>query len=745
MVILKVRRPAPSPAACPMTWSLPILITLAVTERPASYRHEVVAVFARAGCNSGACHGNMNGKGGFRLSLRGEDPAGDFLAITRGARGRRIDVSKPTSSLILRKAAGQTPHEGGVRFAPSSPEYAILLAWVAAGARDDGNAASKLTKLAVTPHRAVVPYERDRVAIRATATFSDGSTRDVTRLAAIDLSTVGTARVTPEGVVERLRPGETVALVRYLGVTVPVSVAFVPDRPAVDLAAFPVTHPVDRLAAAKWAELRLAPAPAASDTLFLRRATLDATGQLPTADQARAFLADTRPDKRARLVDDLLTRPAYADYWAQKWADLLRVEEKSLDKKGVQVFHRWLRDSIAADKPLTELASAVLAGRGSTYENPPANFYRALREPYGRAEAVAQVFLGLRVGCAKCHNHPFDQWTQTDYHRFAAVFARVGYRMPDTTRTDKLDKHEFIGDQVVFATPAGELADPRGGVAVPQLLGTPAALPAKADRLDALAAWVASPGNPYFARAQANRVWLHLFGRGLVDPGDDFRATNPASNPELLDHLSAEFARAGFRLKPLIRHVMTSATYALGPGGAELEVGEFPHFSRAEPRRLEAEQLLDALGATLETSAPLPGSPAGTRAGQLAALPQTGRRAPTTPGVRFLRVFGKPERLLTCECERSEDPGVMQAFQLLTGDVAQTALAKPNNRIGRLIDSGATDAAIVDELYLAALARTSTDGERAALLAHVAKRDRRKAWEDVAWGLLNSREFQVRQ
>ena len=728
-----------------MTWSLPILIALAAPERPASYRHEVVAVFARAGCNGGACHGNLNGKGGFRLSLRGEDPALDYLAISRGASGRRIDVSDPRSSLILRKAAGQTPHEGGVRFAPSSPEYALLLKWVAAGARDDGDAASTLTKLAVTLERAVVPYEQDRVAIRATATFSDGSTRDVTRLAAIDLDTVGTARVTPDGVLEQLRPGETVALVRYLGATVPVSVAFVPDRPAVDLAAFPVAHPVDRLAAAKWAELRLAPAPAASDALFLRRATLDATGQLPTADQARAFLADARPDKRARLIDDLLDRPAYADYWALKWADLLRVEEKSLDKKGVRVFHRWLRDAVAADKPLTELAAAVLAGRGSTYENPPANFYRALREPYGRAEAVAQVFLGLRVGCAKCHNHPFDRWTQTDYHRFAAVFARVDYQTPGTTRTDKLDKHEFIGDQVVYEKPGGELDDPRGGVAVPQLLGTPAPLPASAGRLDALAGWVASPGNPHFARAQANRVWLHLFGRGLVDPGDDFRATNPATNPELLDHLSAEFARAGYRLKPLIRHVMTSATYARGPGGGGLEVGEFHHFSRAEPQALEAEQLLDAVGAALGAAAPLPDSPAGTRAGQLAALPQAGRRAPATPGVRFLRVFGKPERLLTCECERSEDPGVMQAFQLLTGEVVRAALAKPDNRLGKLIASGTTDAAILDELYLAALSRPPTGGERVKLLDHVAKRDRRQAWEDVAWGLVNSREFQVRQ
>ena len=526
-----------------MIWTLPIVALVFVADRPASYRHEVVAVLARAGCNSGACHGNLNGKGGFHLSLRGEDPAADYLTLTREARGRRVDATDPTASLMLRKAAGQTPHEGGVRFSPSSPEYAAILSWIAAGARDDGDRMPKLAKLTVTPERAVVPHELDHVAIQATATYTDGTHRDVTRLCAIDLNSVGTARVSDAGVVERQRPGEVVALVRYLGTTVPVSIAFVPARPIADLSAFNTSHPIDKLAASKWAELRLLPAPRASDSLFLRRATLDATGVLPSADEARAFLADIRPDKRARLVDDLLTRPAYANYWAQKWADLLRVEERSLDKKGVQVFHRWLLNAVAADKPLTELAAEVLAGMGSTYQNPPANFYRSIREPYGRAEAVAQVFLGLRVGCARCHNHPFDVWTQSDYHRFAAVFARIGYRESGGTKSDKLDKHEFVGDQVVYRTPTGELDDPRGGIAPPQLLGNKP-MPADADRLDTLATWVASPENPHFARAQANRVWLHLLGQGLVDPGDDFRATNPATNPLFARHASTARSRA---------------------------------------------------------------------------------------------------------------------------------------------------------------------------------------------------------
>ncbi len=711
-----------------------------------SFRHDVAAVLARAGCSAGACHGNLNGRGGLRLSLRSEDPDADYRTLTRDALGRRISPDDPAASLLLRKAAGQLPHEGGVRFAVDSHEYRVLRDWIAAGARPDPATTPALTKLAVTPDRVVRFGTGGMTRITAAATFADGTARDVTRLACFEPTKVGVVRVLPNGEVVREADGEVVVLVRYLGVTVPVRLAFLPDRPSADLSAFDTSHPIDKLAAAQWAELRIRPADRAGDGVFLRRAMLDACGQTPTADEARVFLADARPDKRARLVDDLLARPAFAAYWAQKWGDLLRNEEKTLDRKGVQGFHRWLKDSLAADRPLTHMARDILAGRGGTYANPPANFYRAVRDPYQRAESVAQVFLGLRVGCAKCHNHPFDAWTQDDYHRFVAAFARIKYRVIDNDKKDKLDKHEFVGDQVVYQAHDGELPHPRGGTARPRFLGSPADVPPDADRLRALADWVAAPANPFFAKAQANRVWFHLLGQGLVDAPDDFRASNPPSNPALLDHLAAEFARGGYKLKPLVRHILTSRVYELSAAADDATAGDDHHFARAIPQPLEAEQLLDAVARVLDVPVKFPGYPAGTRAGEVPASPQPARRSAPDPGLRFLKVFGKPERLVTCECERSEDPGLLQAFQLMTGGLVQEALRAPDNRLGRHLSHGTPPADVLDELYLAALARFPTTAEKKALLAHVATApNARAAWEDVAWGLLNAKEFLVRR
>ena len=541
--------------------------------------------------------------------------------------------------------------------------------------------------------------------------------------------------MTPAGEVLREADGETVVLVRYQHLMTAVRVAFVADRPAPDLSTWASGGAIDRLAAAKWAELRLTPGEVVGDGPFLRRASLDACGVVPSAAEVRAFLADPSPDKRARAVDALLERPEFAQHWAQLWSDLLRNEEKALDRKGVQLFHRWIKANLAADRPLTEFARDVLAARGSTYENPAANFYRAVREPYQRAESVAQVFLGLRVSCAKCHNHPFDAWTQDDYHRFAATFARVGYRVPENGRKDNFDKHEFVGEQFVTNLPDGDLKHPRGGTAKPKFLGTTDDGPA-GDRLAEFADWVASPGNPFFARAQANRVWLHLTGKGLVEPNDDFRASNPPSNPELMDHLAKSFAANGYRLKPLVREILNSRTYQLSATGP----GDGAHFSHAAARPLGAEELLDAISVALDAPVKFPGYPLGLRAGEVPAPPQSGRRGNADMmGSRFLKVFGKPDRLLTCECERSEDPGMLQAFQLMTGRLVDQMLTAPGNRLGR-------GDLTLDELYLATLARTPTPAESSRLAAYLADApSRRAAWEDIAWGLVNSKEFLLRR
>jgi hypothetical protein len=733
----------------PFRWLLPLVIFTPAfaADTPVSFRNDVQAVLTRAGCNAGACHSNLNGKGGLKLSLKGEDATADLNTLTRGMFGRRTDPLQPTESLLLKKASGQVPHEGGVRFPIHSTEYTVLRRWIEAGCQADGDDIPKLTKLSVNGLTHVLIDPEERVPIKVTATFSDGSTREVTNLVAFELNNVGVAKVQMNGEVIREQFGEVVVLVRYQDRQVPVRIAFLPNRSEPDLSKLPVNNAIDQLVYADLARLRITPSDLCSDSVFLRRAFLDACGITPTASEVRTFLTDPSPDKRSKLIDSLLERPEYATYWAQKWSDLLRNEEKSLDRKGVQVFHRWIRTAIVEDQPFTEFARKILAARGNTYTVPPANFYRAVRDPYQRAESVAQVFLGLRVNCARCHNHPFDVWTQDDYHRFAAVFARVDYRIIENRRTDDLDKHEFVGEQVVFVKPEGELAHPRGGNAAPKFLGAPdPQLGARADRLTLLADWVASPDNPFFAPAQANRVWAHLLGRGLVDPIDDFKAANPPTNPQLLDHLAKTFANGGYQLKPLIRHIMNSRVYQLSASPNDTNATDETHFSRALVRPLQAEQLMDAVANALGTEVKLPGYPKGLRAGEMPATPMDGRRQAGGIGMRFLKVFGKPDRLLTCECERSEDPGVLQAFQMMTGELVNGMIRQSENRIGRLLATGQSDSEVLEELYLSALARRPTDAEAKKLLAFVSGApDRRAAWEDVTWGLLNAKEFLLRR
>lgn len=724
-----------------------ISLTPVAAGEVASFRQEVSAILSRSGCNAGSCHGNLTGKGGLKLSIRGDDPAFDHAALTREMFGRRVDPLHPEESLLLRKATGELPHGGGVRFTRGSSEYAVMRSWIAAGCRDDAGVALPV-QLTVTPTRAVLFAPQDRVTIRAVATFPNGVERDVTSLVTFETTAIGIVQVRPTGEVTKERDGEVVVLVRYLNRQMPVSLAFLPDRPQPQLSQFQPASELDRRNAQLWQELRIEPVAPASDEVFIRRATLDACGVLPTAGEVRRFLADTDPRKREKLVDHLLARPEFAGYWAQKWSDVLRNEEKALDRKGVQIFYRWIRNWIADDRPLNSFAHELLVARGSTYQNAPANFYRAIRDPYLRAESVAQVFLGLRISCARCHNHPFDVWTQDDYHQFAALFNRIDYRVLANNRRDALDKHEFVGEQIVVSLPAGELTLPRGGKAVPAFLGaqTPT-LSGRADRLAAVADWVADPANPFFARAQANRVWFHLFGRGLVEPNDDFKIANPPSNPALLDHLAQKFAADGFRLRPFVRYVMTSQTYQRASNSNSTnESDDSTHFSRAVVHPLEAEQLLDGMSAILGVPVKFPGYPASIRAGELPALSQTGRQHAQSPGSRFLRVFGKPERLLTCECERSEDPGMLQAFQMLTGELLNDMLRRSDNRIGHALAAGQPDAALLDEFFLSALARYPRPAEREKLLQYLKTApDRRAGWEDIVWGLLNSKEFLLRR
>ncbi|MEA3210425.1 MAG: hypothetical protein QOE70_3482 [Chthoniobacter sp.] len=711
---------------------------------PGAFRTDVMAVLSKAGCNLGGCHGNGSGKGGFKLSLRGQDPDLDWLALTREQGGRRVNQIEPENSLILLKATGTIAHEGGKRFAPGEPEYDALLAWLRDGAPDSGATGPKLVKLDVSPTEQVLVEPMASVSLRAVATFSDGTQRDVTRLAVFEPSNQ-IVNASVEGVVSRYKFGESTVLVRYLDQQVPVRLAFVPARPEFVWREIPPANFIDEQVLRKLHTLRMNASEPCTDALFLRRAYLDLLGIVPTAETTQAFVADPAPDKRQQLVERLLQREEFADFWALKWADLLKIEQRVLDRTGLEVFHGWIRESIAQNKPLDQFARELVAARGSTYENPPANWWRANRDPITRAENTARVFLGTQLNCARCHNHPFERWTQDDYYNWAGLFARVDYKIVENKRGDKNDQQEFKGDQIVQIKAKASVTNPRTNeAAIPRFLGGEAPRLAKdRDELMALADWLTR--SPMFARMQVNRIWFQLFGRGLVDPVDDFRASNPPSHPELLDALAQDFVAHGYDVRQLIRTIMASRTYQLAPEPNATNAEDEANFAHGFVRRLSAEQLLDSMSAVLGSPLKFEGYPNATR---LAQVPE-GRqhyRPLKTDSDRFSLVFGKPPRLIASDCERSNDTTLPQAFQLIGGPLPQQLLTDPDNRLGRLLVSGRSEREMVDELFWSALSRAPTAAELERASAHLAGAPaKRGALEDIAWALLNSKEFLFRR
>ncbi|MBI5803051.1 MAG: DUF1553 domain-containing protein [Verrucomicrobia bacterium] len=774
----------------------------ALRAAPVTFQTDVAAVISKAGCNLGTCHGNATGKGGFKLSLRGGDPDYDFAALVQDQFGRRVNTTSPEESLLLLKATQAVAHEGGKRFDKDSWEYRTLREWLTAGARRESPGAPTLATLEVTPSERVLIEPASSVEVKVTAKFSDGSTRDVTKIACYEVVSVAVAEVSTHGRVTRKESGETTLLVRFLHLQEPVRLAFVPARPGYKWANAQPHNFIDREIYAKLQTLRMNPSALASDEVFLRRAYLDLLGILPTAEEARKFVGSsasplslapgfspvnpapkntsaaeaasrtseavkTAPrfgttstglkpganermlTKRAALSDELLERPEFADFWALKWADLLRVEEKALDSKGVQDFHRWLRASIAGNKPMDQFARELIASRGSTYANPEANFYRANRTPVIRAEAAAQVFLGTRLQCAQCHNHPFDRWTQDDYYDWAALFARVDYKILKNARRDTNDKHEFVGEQIVYLARKGSVTNPRTEKsAEPRFLGAAKMDFDKQDELEALAVWVTRPDNPLFARAQVNRIWFHLMGRGIVDPIDDFRATNPASHPALLAALSGEFVQSGFSLKHVIRLVMNSRSYQTASEPNETNRDDELNYARASVRRLTAEQLFDTLHQVTGVTPEFRNFPAGTRAAELPGARLEGRRGRRTqlsPDA-FMAIFGKPPRITTCDCERSAETTMGQAFQMISGPAVNELLTQSDNRLGPLLEAVKSNRDLVTELYWSVLTRAPSETELTKTLAHIEQaKDRRSGTEDVLWGLVNAKEFVLRR
>jgi hypothetical protein len=755
--------------------SVEVRVDRATTRRPASFRADVVPLLSKAGCNMGACHGNLSGKGGFRLSLRGDDPDFDFASLSHDQYGRRLNRLAPDQSLAFLKPTTTVPHEGGLRFPRGSVEATTLLRWIASGGHDDRGTAPRVRSLRVVPaERVETPGAREQQLV-VTAEFDDGTTRDVTRQAAFDLSDPTQVEVSADGLVHMHGPGEATVAVRFMNGRAVSRLAFPADRPGFVWRGGPADHPLDRDVYAKLRALRINPSAPCDDSVFIRRAYLDAIGRLPDPAETRAFLDDRDPGKRSKLADAVVERPEFADFWALKWADLLRNEEKTMGEKGAWVFQRWLRDQIASDLPLDEMVRRIVAGLGSTFQNPPASFYRTNREPTTAAESVAQVFLGLRIQCARCHNHPFDAWTQDNYYGLAAFFSNVGHKELDNVRKDNLDKHEINGDEIIYLTDAApRMVQPRTGVvlrptvlprvgrgspdlacvvgrgspdparfvgrgspdpALRQTEGLPVSTIADGNALAVLADWL-TRDNRQFRRNLANRVWYHLLGRGIVEPVDDFRDSNPPSNPALLDTLTDCFTSHQMRLKPLVAWILKSRTYQAGAAPDPTNRDDVSNFSHATVRLLPAEVLLDAISQALDVPERFRHAPGSLRAAQL----------PGAAGeVAFLKTFGKPERLLTCECERSEATTLAQAFQMINGPTVRRKLDAGENRIGKMLAAGARDREILAELYLAALCREPSPAEGDAMARYLQRaRDRRTAWEDVVWALLNSKEFLLR-
>ena len=714
-------------------------VTVAGTDQPSpvSFRRDVIAAMNVGGCNMGACHGTPSGKNGFKLSLRGFDPAADYLQLTREQFGRRTDKHDPKASLLLLKAVGGVPHEGGQRFGLTSVPGEVMTAWLAEGLQDDPATLPAVKGVQVVPGSRVLKAPARWQQLGVVVTFADGKARDVTRLTNFSSSDPSIADVTPGGLVEFKRPGEIAVLCRYLEEMVAVRVTYLEPREGF---AWPNPKPnnyVDDHVFAKLKQMSIAPSELCTDDEFVRRAYLDCVGRLPTVEETKAFLADKDAAKRDKLIDRLVDLPEFADFWALKWADVLRSSRKTIQVKGSYGFQAWLRGHFQRNTPVDVVVREIVTANGNTFSNPAANYYRIAKDPTGLAETTAQLFLGFRMQCAKCHNHPFERWTQDDYYGMAAWFAQVKTK-PEPVIGTRPAGPNATAAEVVFNSRAGEVTQPRTGKTMkPRYVGVGEVdVKPGEDRREVLAKWLTSPENPFFAKSVANRVWFHLMGKGIVDPVDDFRDSNPSCNDELLDALAKDFAAKKFDMKYLVKTIMKSRTYQLSAMPTDTNRDDTKYFSHAVTKLLTAEQLLDSICDVTAVPEKFAGLPAGTRAVQ---LPDGEVNHP------FLKTFGQPARELACECERESDGNLAQALQLINGPTVNEKIRNPNNRLGALLTAKKTDDEVLTELYYAALSRPPLHEEKKLALAHVAKAaDKRKAWEDVLWALINTREFLFR-
>lgn len=718
--------------------ALSILVENFSAVDPINFANQIVPIFTKTGCNAGGCHGKSGGQNGFRLSLLGFEPTEDYEHLVREARGRRLFPAAPEHSLLLTKATGTMPHGGGKRLDAASDDYRLIVRWIQQGMPYGKPADPTVAKIEVWPkERTLVRAGAQQLVVLAT--YTDGSIHDVTRGAVFEANDKNLADAGEGGLVKVYdQPGDVAVMVRYQS-RVATFRATVPLGAPVD-ALPPTRNFIDALVFDKLRKVGMPPSAVCDDATFIRRATLDVAGRLPTADEATAFLADATPDKRDRLIDRLLESADYADYFANKWSMILRNKRNDVkEMRATYLFHGWIRDSFLANKPYDRFVREILAATGDVAENPPVAWYREVKDAVRQVEDSAQLFLGLRIQCAQCHHHPFEKWSQQDYYSFAAFFSRIG-RKPGANP----------GEESIFHRRGSASAtNPKNKQTVkPAGLGVaPVDLPPDEDPRGALVDWLTSKDNAFFARSLVNRYWKHFLARGLVEPEDDMRETNPPTNPELLDALAAHFVKSGYDLKDLIRTICRSNVYQLDSTPNAHNAVDRQYFSRFYPKRLTAEVLLDAVNVLADSPNRFDGMPSGTRTVQ---LPDNGFNAANY----FLQVFGKPEGSSACECERSGDASLAQTLHLINAKDVQAKLASGEGRAARLAaDEGRPDAVKLQDLYLRAFARKPTEKELVAATAYVekkvsarpadhdAKSARKLAFEDVIWVLINSKEF----
>lgn len=703
---------------------------------------DVVPILTRLGCNSGACHGKGTGQNGFKLALFGFEPELDYEALVNEARGRRLSLADPDRSLLLLKATARIPHGGGRRLEEESEDYRILRDWIAQGAIAPRSDDPRLERIELSPQEQILPINSS-AQLRVMAFFSNGTSRDVTRQAVYQSNEPGIAAVDADGLVKTNSQRGLVAVMARFGEQIATFQAVVPFAGnQVELEAVKAQldqlepklsgSAVDRQLLRQWRQLGVVPSAPADDAAFLRRATLDICGTLPTSGEIAEYLADTRSDKRSRLIDRLLDRPEYASYFALKWADILQNRgagySTSKQREGTTLIAGWIRDSLAANKPYDQFVSEILTASGSQKENPPAIWYRTVRKSPEYVESVAQAFLGVRIQCAQCHHHPTERWSQADYFGLAAVFSRVG-------RKGGFADAEVPTDEIIYLKERGDVVHPRtGAILRPRPLGGPEfSLGLHDDPRLSLARWMTSRDNPFFARTMANRMWAHFLGRGIVHPIDDARSTNPPSNPALLDALAQDFAASGFDVKHLVRVITASYAYGLKSAPQPGNSGDAQTFARFYPRRLTAEVLLDGISQVLDVPGNYSGFPAGTRAIE---LPDENVAA------HFLDVFGRPARMSACECERVDAPALTQALELVNSAEIQRKLTDKAGYAQRLAASDKAHADLATEAFLRVLGRPPRAEELQAATDFLASEpDRAEACRSLLWSLLATNEF----